>query len=249
MDHATATGRAHGAGEAPPVALVTGATGPLGRVVVRRFAADGARLVLAGRDESRLRGVAVDAGLGQDEWLPAIGELTDAEAARAIVAAGEARFGRIDIAAHLVGGWAGGTPVAELDPDELRGMLDQHLWTTFHLVRAVLPGMTSRGFGRILAVTSPFAANPGAKGASYAVAKAAQETLLRTVAREVAGTGVTANLVVVRTIDAGHQRVLAPSPKNAAWTTPEEIAETLAFLASPAAGPINGARVPLDGRA
>jgi NAD(P)-dependent dehydrogenase (short-subunit alcohol dehydrogenase family) len=249
MDHAAVPGAGQSEAGGSPVVLVTGATGPLGRVVARRFAADGARLVLAGRDESRLRGVAVDAGLAAENWLPALGELTDADAAAAIVAAAEARFGRIDVAAHLVGGWAGGTPVVDLESDELGGMLDQHLWTTFHLVRAVLPGMTSRGFGRILAVTSPFAANPGAKGASYAVAKAAQETLLRTVAREVAGTGVTANLVVVRTIDAGHQRVLAPSPKNAAWTTPEEIAETLAFLASPAAGPINGARVPLDGRA
>lgn len=250
MDHASVVGRPPAAGgEGPPVVLVTGATGPLGRVVVRRFAADGARLVLAGRDESRLRGVAVDAGLADGDWLPLVGELTDADAARGIVAAAEARFGRVDVVLHLVGGWAGGTPVHELDADELREMLDQHVWTTFHIAGAVVPGMTARGFGRILAVTSPFAANPGPKGASYAVAKAGQETLLRTLAREVGGTGVTVNLVQVRTIDAGHQRETAPSPKNAAWATPQEIADVFAFLASPAAAAINGARVPLDGRA
>lgn len=233
-----------------PVVLITGATGALGRVVVRRFgfAADGAALVLAGRDERRLRGVAVDAGLRDDEWLPVVGELTDAGAARAMVAAAEERFGRVDVVVHLVGGWAGGTPVADLDPNELRTMLDQHLWTTLHVARAVLPGMTERGFGRILAITTSFAANPGPKGASYAVAKAAQETLLRTIAREVANTGVTANVLVVRKVDAARQREMRPDPKNAAWATPEEIAEALAFLASPAAAAINGARVPLDGR-
>ena len=75
-------------------------------------------------------------------------------------------------------------------------MLDQHLWTTFHLVQAVVPGMVERGFGRLLTVSSPFAANPGPKGAGYAIAKAAEELLLRSLAREVAGSGVTANVVV-----------------------------------------------------
>jgi NAD(P)-dependent dehydrogenase (short-subunit alcohol dehydrogenase family) len=60
---------------------------------------------------------------------------------------------------------------------------------------------------------------------------------------------VTANLVVVRSIDPRHERETAPTPKNAAWTTPEEIAAALAFLASPAAAAITGARIPLDGRA
>lgn len=228
--------------------LVTGATGTLGRAVVRRFAADGSRLALVGRDEARLREVASDAGLASDSWTPITGELTDRASAQAVVDAAERRFGGVDVLVHLVGGWAGGTPVADLDPDELVGMLDQHLWTTLHVTGAVVPGMVERGFGRILAVTSPFATKPAAKGASYAVAKAAQETLLRTLARETAGTGVTVNLVAVRTIDAKHQREQEPTAKNATWTTPEEIADTFAYLASRAAGPVTGARLPLDGR-
>ena len=127
-------------------------------------------------------------------------------------------------------------------------MLDQHLWTTFHLAQAVVPGMVSRGFGRVVGVSSPFAANPGPRGAAYAVAKAAEEVVLRSVAREVGGSGVTANVVIVRAIDTKHERETARSPRNAAWTTPEELADTLAFLASPAAAAVNGARVTLDGR-
>jgi NAD(P)-dependent dehydrogenase (short-subunit alcohol dehydrogenase family) len=228
--------------------LVTGATGVLGRTVVRRFASEGARLALVGRDEDRLREVADEAGLAEDAWVPVLGELTDRAAAQAVADAAVARFGRIDVLVHLVGGWTGGTPVVDLDPDVLGGMLDQHLWTTLHVTQAAVPGMVERGFGRVLAVTSPFAANPAAKGASYAVAKAAQETLLRTLARETAGTGVTVNLVAVRTIDLRHERESEPTTKNATWTTPEEIADAFASLASPASDAITGARIPLDGR-
>ena len=97
-------------------------------------------------------------------------------------------------------------------------------------------------------MTSPFASNPAGKGASYAIAKAAEEVLLRSLARETAGTGVTANLVVVRTIDLRHERTAEPTARNAAWTTPEEIADAFVYLASPAADAVTGARLALDGR-
>ncbi len=233
----------------PPVVLVTGATGGLGRVVVRQFAKDGGRLALAGTDRGRLDKVAARAALADGAWLPVVGNLRDRETARAMVGAVETHYGRIDVLLHLVGGWAGGTPVVDLDPDEITSMLDQHLWTTFHLVQAIVPGMVERGFGRLLTVSSPFAVNPGPKGAGYAIAKSAEELLLRSLAREVAADGVTANVVVVRKIDLRHEREDPLATKSAAWTTPEEIAETLAFLASPDAAAVNGARITLDGRA
>jgi len=127
-------------------------------------------------------------------------------------------------------------------------MLDQHLWTTLNVLQAVVPGMVERGSGRVIAVSSPLAAEPGPKGASYAVAKAAEEVLVRSLAREVSGSGVTANVVLIRTLDPKHERETAPTPKNASWATPEEVAETLVFLASPAAAAVNGARIPLYGR-
>jgi NAD(P)-dependent dehydrogenase (short-subunit alcohol dehydrogenase family) len=232
-----------------PVVLIAGATGPVGRAAAARFAADGARLALVGRDPGRLDAVVRELGLPEGRVLPVPGDLRDGEAARAVAATVDARFGRIDVLLHLVGGWTGGTAVVDLDPDEVRRMLDQHLWTTLHVVQAVVPGMVARGFGRVLAVSSPFATSPGPRGASYAIAKAAEEVLLRSLARETAGTSVTANLLVVRAIDAKHERETAPSPRNASWTTPKETAEVLAFLASPAAAAITGVRIPLDGRA
>jgi NAD(P)-dependent dehydrogenase (short-subunit alcohol dehydrogenase family) len=232
----------------PAVVLITGATGPLGRAAAERFARDGARLALVSRNRDHLEELGEGLGMESDRWLAVPGELTNGDAAAGVVAAVTERWGRVDVLLHLVGGFVGGTPVVELDPDEVRSMLDQHLWTTLHVLQAVVPGMVERGFGRVIAVSSPFASDPRANGASYAIGKSAEEVLIRSLAREVASSGVTANLVLVRTIDAKHERETAPSPKNASWATPEEIADTLAFLASPAAAAVNGARIPLDGR-
>ena len=198
-----------------PVVLITGATGPLGRAVAPRFARDGARLALVGRDHGRLAELGEGLGVASDLWMPVPGDLTVAGSAGAVADAVTAQWGRIDILLHLVGGWAGGTAVVDLDHDEVRRMLDQHLWTTLHVAQAVVPGMVERGFGRVIAVSSPLAAEPGPKGASYAIAKAAEEALVRSLAREVSGSGVTANLVLVRTLDAMHERETAPTPKNA----------------------------------
>lgn len=230
------------------VALVTGATGALGRVVARRLADAGHRLVLAGTDEGRLRTTADELGLAPDRWLPAVADLGDPEAARTAIAAAADAAGRIDILVHLVGGWTSGGPVTDLDRAALRDQLDQHLWSTLNAVEATVPAMVEHGWGRVVAVATPFATDPGPKMAAYAIPKVAQETLLRTLAREVGGSGVTANLVVVRKIDADHDREREPSPKNAAWVTPEEIAATIAWLVSDAAVAVNGARIPLDGR-
>lgn len=233
---------------ARPVVLVTGATGPAGRATAVRFAADGALVALNGSNPTHLADVVRGMSLDPHAVLEVPGDLRDPVAARAVVDAVEVRFGRVDVLAHLVGGFASGTGVTDLDPDEVRTMLDQHLWTTLNVLQAAVPGMVARGFGRVIVVSSTLAATPGPRGASYAMAKATQETLVRSLAREHAADGVTANVLVLRTIDAGHLRESAPTRSNAGWTSPEELAEAIAWLASPGAAAVNGARITLDGR-
>jgi NAD(P)-dependent dehydrogenase (short-subunit alcohol dehydrogenase family) len=96
-------------------------------------------------------------------------------------------------------------------------------------------------------ISVPAAAAPNANGLPYSVGKAAEETLMLTLAEELRHTGVTANVLRVRTIDVEHQREHEPPPKNASWTTPEEIAAALLYLCSEEAGQVNGARIPLYG--
>jgi NAD(P)-dependent dehydrogenase (short-subunit alcohol dehydrogenase family) len=228
------------------VILITGATGVLGRETARVFADDGARLGLAGTDNDRLRGVARDLGLADDRWVAAVGDVRQRDGARSVVETVVAAFERVDVLIHLVGGYTAGTPVAELDPADVAGMLDQHLWTTLHLAQAVIPAMVERDWGRVIAVSPLVASEPPAKMAPYAIGKAAQEVLLRTLAREVGGTGVTVNLVIVKAID--EKGLRTTDSKNASWTAPNEIAATFRFLASDDAAAVNGARIPLYNR-
>ena len=230
------------------VAVVTGAAGSAGRAVTRELAANGVRLGLVGSRLERLEALAGELGLEQDRWFGVAADLRDAAAASGAMDAVLARFGRIDVVVHLVGGWTGGTAVVDTPDAEFTSMLDQHLWTTLNVVRAAVPHMLAGGWGRVVAVSSPVASDPPPKLAAYAVGKAAEEALLGTLAREVSGTGVTVNVLQVRTIDATHDRDAAPTPKNASWTTPEEIAAAVRYLCSDEASPVNGARIPLSQR-
>lgn len=229
------------------VVVITGATGGLGRVVARRLAEEGARLALVSTDSGRLDALGRELGLPEERWMAHAADLTGATGVRAAADAVLARFGRVDILLHLVGGWTGGKTVVQVPDEEMTSMLQQHLWTTFFASQAFAPHLVANGWGRILAVSSPVATHPLKKGAAYAVGKAAQEALLLTLAQELAGTGVTANLLLVRTIDAQHRRDSERTPASANWTTPEEIASAIVYLCSDAAGVVNGARLPLYG--
>ena len=231
------------------VVLITGASGGVGAVVTHRFAEAGARLGLVGIDRQRLVATAAAAGLADDRWAVGVGDLTDRTAAEAAVGAIVDRFGRVDVLLHLVGGYAGGGPIASFADDDLDAMLGQHLWSTMHVARAVVPGMVERGWGRVVAVSASTTSTTPPNLAAYSVAKAAEETFLRTLAREVAANGVTVNVLVGRKIDTDHERETAPSPKNAPWTTPEEVASAMLFLCADEAAAITGARIALDGRA
>ena len=229
------------------VALVTGATGPAGRAVAADLAGDGVRLALLGTRQDRLEELAKELGLVPELRLLYAVDLRDAAATAAAVDAVASRFGRLDIVVHLVGGWTGGHGLVDTPASEFTAMLDQHVVTTVNVLQAAVPRLVAGGWGRIVAVSSPVATQHVPGVAAYAAAKAAEEALVGTLARELAGTGVTANVLQVRTIDAAHERDSARSPKNASWTTPEEIAAAVRFLCSDAASAVSGARIPLYG--
>jgi NADP-dependent 3-hydroxy acid dehydrogenase YdfG len=230
------------------VVAIAGATGGAGRAAAAAFARAGARLGLIGTDEGRLAALADELGLEAGRWQSGVGNLRNADEARAAVAAIEATLGPVDVLLNLIGGWKGGTPTVEVSAADFDEMLGQHLYSTLNMIQATVPGMLERGWGRVMAISTPLAAEPGPRGGGYVAAKAAQEALMRTLARDTAGTGVTANLIIVRTIDVKHERESDPTPKNASWTTPEEIAELMVTLAGNPAAVINGARIPLYGR-
>jgi NAD(P)-dependent dehydrogenase (short-subunit alcohol dehydrogenase family) len=230
------------------VVVISGATGNLGRTAAGIFAEHGTRLVLIGTNTARLDQLSRELDLPGGRFMTCNANLGQAANATNLVAAVMEKFQQIDILLHLVGGWKGGIALVDVTEDETKEMLTQHLWTTFHLVQAVLPAMLARNWGRILVISSPSASDPPAHMAPYSIGKAAQEALMLTVAEEVKDSGITANMVLVKSIVPRQAHSSETSSRNAAGTTPEDICSVLLYLCSEEAGRINGARIPFFGK-
>ncbi len=227
--------------------VITGASGGLGSQLAKDLGQAGANLALLERDPAKLAAVVESLGLPPGRVLTHTVDLLDGDAARVAADAVANHFGHVDALIHVVGGWVGGKTLAATPAGDLAMMLNQHVWTTFNVLQAFVPHLVANRWGRILAIGSPAASRPSAKGSAYAAGKAGQEALLLTLSQELKGTGVTANLLLARTIDAKREKVSAPGPENASWSTPEEISAVVQFLLSDAGGTINGAKLPVFG--
>jgi NAD(P)-dependent dehydrogenase (short-subunit alcohol dehydrogenase family) len=221
------------------VIAITGATGRLGGAVSTAFAEAGYRLALLAQSRADCEGVAATLPGGLERHMGLGVDLGNAEAAAAAAAEVRERLGAVSGLLQLVGGYAGGTPFADGDDTEMKNLLALNLWTTVHAVRAFLPDIAAAEVGRIVTVSTFVAAAPTSKHAAYAASKAAVEALTISVARDLAGTTATSNVVVIRSI--GDEK-----PTD---TRPEEIAAAMLWLCSPEAGATNGQRIVLHGRA
>ena len=229
------------------VVVIAGAGGGLGRVCTRVFGEAGARLALLGRDADKLDAMAQEEGLDEGRYLSLVVDVSQQSANEAAASQIVERFGSLAVLVNLIGGWAGGKTLFETADSDFESMLQQHVSNTVSMAKAYVPAMVDSGWGRVLAISSPSAGRPPGKNAAYAAAKAGQEALMLSLAQELKGTGVTANMLQVNTIDVEGQRIKNPSEKNASWSSPEEISATLLHLCSDEAGMINGARIPVFG--
>ena len=223
------------------IALITGAKGGLGRLVTEAFLAAGAKVVGVSRSIQ-----ASDFPHPGFAALPA--ELSRGEAARKVTDDIVARFGRIDVLVHVMGGFAGGKSVAETDDATLDKMLDLNYRSAFFVARAVLPHMREQGGGRILAVASRQAVEPGAMVGAYSASKAALVALIRTIALENKDCDVSANTVLPGTMDTPANRAADPKADRSQWVQPAQVAALLVHLASDAAAQVTGAAIPIYGR-
>ena len=222
------------------VVVVTGGGRGIGRAVVERFAEAGEHVVALGRDTC---------------------DVTD----EAAVAAAFERIGRVDVLVNNAG-VSRSAPLARTGLDDWRAQMDVNATGAFLCTRAVLPGMLERDSGRVVTVAST-AGRAGARyTAAYTASKHAAVGLMRAVAAEVAGTGVTANAVCpafVRTDmtrrsverivaatgrdEASAEAALAEAAPLGRLLEPEEVAFAVAFLAAEEAGAISGQTLILDG--
>jgi NAD(P)-dependent dehydrogenase (short-subunit alcohol dehydrogenase family) len=222
-------------------ALVTGATGGLGTHVTKALLDAGFTVVgLAPKVHPH------DFDHPHFTALPTtLGSLTAAKQAVDTILA---HFGKIDVLAHLVGGFAGGQSVADTDDATFQRMLDMNLNSAFHILRAVLPPMRQAGSGRIIAIGSRAAVNPGPSVGAYSASKAALVSLIRTVAIENQDLGITANVILPGTIDTPANRKDMPGADTSQWVQPASIASLIVWLAGDGGKDVTGAAIPVYGR-
>jgi NAD(P)-dependent dehydrogenase (short-subunit alcohol dehydrogenase family) len=224
-----------------PVVLITGANGGLGRTVTRAFLASGARVT----------GVALAmsaAELSHHKFSGLSAEIRSAGDATRIVDQVVAAWGRVDAFVHLVGGYAGGSRVDEVDATEYLRMMDLNAWSFLHMARAVIPRMRAQKSGSLLAVGSRAAIEPTGGVGAYAASKAALISLVRTVAVENKDLGISANVILPGTIDTPANRAAMPEVDPGVWVDPAQIASLAVQLVSPSLSQVTGSMIPIYGR-
>ncbi|MGD2142907.1 MAG: SDR family NAD(P)-dependent oxidoreductase [Anaerolineae bacterium] len=229
------------------VVLIGGATGALGSAIAREFAKTEALLALTSRSEKELKQLADGLGLPDERVFVSAVDATDSESVDRLVSSVVERFDGLDVLLNTVGGWGGGKTVEETPVDQWEWMLTLNLRSAFLITRAVLPYMLEAGWGRIIHTSSKTAVEPRAKQVGYAVAKMGVITLTETVAAEVKGTGVTANVVLPSIIDTPANRRMMSKANTSRWVPPEDIAATMRFLCSEAGASVNGDRIAIYG--
>jgi NAD(P)-dependent dehydrogenase (short-subunit alcohol dehydrogenase family) len=222
------------------VVVVTGANGGLGAHVTQAFLGAGASVV----------GVSLkiqQSDFASPNFTAMPTSLLSGEGAATLVKEVLARFEKIDVLAHTVGGFAGGQPVAETDDATFQQMFDINLNSTFYILRAIIPAMRKAGGGRIIAIGSRAALEPGAKVGAYSASKAAMVSLVRTVAAENQDAGITANSILPGTMDTPANRKAMPKADFSKWVQPSTVASLMLWLASDAGKDVNGAAIPVYG--
>lgn len=238
---------------APRVVVVTGGGKGIGRAVVARFATAGDRVVAVGRDREALEATEASA--------TEVCDVTDEDQVSGLFT----RLGAVDVLVNNAG-VSTSAPLERTTIDDWRTQMDVNATGAFLCTRAVIRGMIDRGDGRIVTVASTAGRVGSRYTAAYVASKHAAVGLMRAVAAEVAGTGVTANAVcptyvltdmtrrsiarIVAATDRSEEEAeaaLIASTPLGRMLDPDEVAFAVAFLAAPDAAAINGQTLVLDG--
>ncbi len=241
--------------------VVTGGAKGIGRAVVQRFAAGGDRVIALGRDRTALAALTAEIRVSAIPVETCVCDVTDEDA----VLSTFTRVGDVDVLVNNAG-IGESAPLARTSLQAWQRHLDVNATGPFLCLRAVVPGMRERGRGAVVTVASTAGRAGAPYTSAYSASKHAVLGLTRAVASELAGTGVTVNAVCptfVRTemTDRSIQTIVERTGRSAAEAQaalvagsalgrllePEEVADAVVYLASPAARAITGQALVIDG--
>jgi NAD(P)-dependent dehydrogenase (short-subunit alcohol dehydrogenase family) len=252
-------------------ALVTGSSAGIGEAIARRLAAEGASVVVHGRDQRRAEKVAKGlGGAAGGTAAVAIGDLSTDEGAEAVREQALKALDGIDVLVCNAGTYED-RPWGETRAEDWLDTYNQNVASVVRMVRAFVPAMREARWGRVVSISSGAGWQPISTMPDYSASKAAMLALTVTLAKDLAGTGVTANTVSPGVIVTDHVRELFSNlARQNGWPTdwpsiektvltsvipnssgrlgrPEDVADLVAFVASPLAGYVNGANLRVDG--
>lgn len=232
-------------------AIVTGASGGIGSAIADALARQGARVVLSGTRLDALEALAASIG-EMARIVPA--DLADPGQAEALVKAAEQQVGSIDILVHNAGITRDGL-VMRMSDDDWSRVLEVNLSAGFRLIRAALRGMMKKRSGRIIGLSSVVAATGNPGQVNYAASKAGMIGMMKSLAREVASRGITANCIAPGFIQTDMTEALSEERRSAITATVpagrlgsvEDVAACAVFLASDEAAYITGQTLHVNG--
>jgi len=228
------------------VAIVTGVSGDgqVGQAVAKALAENGAQLAICARTQSNVEARGKELRDAGARVFAMAGSLTDEDQVRRLIDDTVSEYGRIDILVKA-GGLTRYKPAVEHSLDDWRVEVDNNLLSAFLTSRAAFPHLQAAGSGIIINFTR--AGQPQANMVAYNCAKAGIEALTRTLALEGRDLGIRVNAIAPGLVDTA-SNIAAMKPKDLKrWTKREDIAETVLFLASPAAAGITGQIIAVTG--
>jgi 3-oxoacyl-[acyl-carrier protein] reductase len=242
------------------IALVTGSSRGIGAAIATLFAAEGAAVVVHGRDADRAASVAKSVEGTGGRAFPVVADLTRYQEIEAMRVAIEENLGPVSVlVANAGGNPVRPGPIEEITEDGWRDSLEANLTTTFLAIKAFLPGMKERGRGTIVTMSSAASRRPTVMSpAAYGAAKAGIEVLTRQVAEQAGPAGVRASCLAPETIMTERNRAQIPAAVQEQLRdahpvrrlgTPEDVAQAALFLASERSSWISGITVDVAGGA
>lgn len=230
------------------IVAVTGAAGALGRAVFSHFAAEGDQVIALDYSDALLAEAFPDAapgGGGPHDYLAV--DLTDRASCARVFGQIQDDRGPVDVLCNIAGGFLMGEAVHETSDETWDFLFNLNTRSIMNTAAVVVPGMLTKGSGKIVNVAARAASAGIATMGAYTASKAAVMRLTEAMAQELRQAGVNVNCIMPGTIDTPRNRADMPSADHSKWVPPAQLASVIGFLASDAAIAVHGAAIPVDG--